>query len=72
MRLPDEDHHEIYRRLISIANAFCNVGAQHIYDFWIKDKYIDCMMPYKPIDGCTRCKLSRWLNKIIKMLGIVQ
>ncbi|KAK1627958.1 hypothetical protein QYE76_002273 [Lolium multiflorum] len=50
MRLPDEDHQEMYRRLITIADAFRNVGAQHIDDFWIKDKYIDCMMPFEPID----------------------
>ncbi|KAK1695261.1 hypothetical protein QYE76_011958 [Lolium multiflorum] len=50
MRLLDENHHEMYRRLITIADAFQNVGAQHIDDFWIKDKYIDCMMPYEPID----------------------
>lgn len=50
MRLPDEDHQEMYRRFITIADAFRNVGAQHIDDFWIKDKYIDCMMPYEPID----------------------
>ena len=50
MRLPDEDHQVMYRRLITIADAFRNVGAQHIDDFWIKDKYIDCMMPFEPID----------------------
>jgi hypothetical protein len=50
MRLPNEDRQEMYRRLISIADAFRNVGAQHNDDFWIKDKYIDAMMPYEPID----------------------
>ncbi|KAK1694937.1 hypothetical protein QYE76_011634 [Lolium multiflorum] len=50
MRLPDEDHQEMYRRLITIADAFRNVGAQHIDDFWIKDKYIDCMIPFEPMD----------------------
>ncbi|KAK1660553.1 hypothetical protein QYE76_048712 [Lolium multiflorum] len=50
MRLPDEDHQVMYRRLISVADAFRNVGAQHIDDFWIKDKYIDCMMPFEPVD----------------------
>ncbi|KAK1626747.1 hypothetical protein QYE76_001062, partial [Lolium multiflorum] len=49
MRLPDEDHQEMYRRLITIADAFRKVGAQHIDDFCIKDKYIDCMMPFEPI-----------------------
>ncbi|KAK1615691.1 hypothetical protein QYE76_021208 [Lolium multiflorum] len=50
MRLPDEDHEVVYRRLITVADAFRNVGATHINDSWIKDKYIDCMMPFEPID----------------------
>ncbi|KAK1607124.1 hypothetical protein QYE76_030797 [Lolium multiflorum] len=50
MRLPDEDHEDIYGRLITVADAFRNVGATHINDSWIKDKYIDCMMPFEPID----------------------
>ncbi|KAK1686253.1 hypothetical protein QYE76_047101 [Lolium multiflorum] len=53
MRLPDEDHHEMYRRLITIADAFLNVAAKHIDDFWIKDKLVpkdkrkDSMAPNK-------------------------
>ena len=50
MRLPNEDHQEMYRRLLTIADAFGNVGAKHIDDFWVKDKYIDAIMPYEPID----------------------
>ncbi|KAK1693952.1 hypothetical protein QYE76_010649 [Lolium multiflorum] len=50
MRLSDEDHQVMYRRLIIVSEAFRNVGAKHIDDFWIKDKYIDCMMPFEPID----------------------
>ena len=40
----------MYRRLVTVADAFRNVGAKHIDDFWIKDKYIDCMMPFEPLD----------------------
>lgn len=50
MRMPNEDHQEMYRRLLTIADAFANVGAKYIDDFWIKDKYIDAIMPYEPID----------------------
>ncbi|KAK1627926.1 hypothetical protein QYE76_002241 [Lolium multiflorum] len=50
MRLPDEDHEVMYMRLITVADSFRNVGATHINDSWIKDKYIDCMMPLEPID----------------------
>ncbi|KAK1650755.1 hypothetical protein QYE76_068560 [Lolium multiflorum] len=50
MRLPDEDHEVMYGRLLTVADAFRNVGATHINDSWIKDKYIDCMMPFEPID----------------------
>jgi hypothetical protein len=50
MRLPDEDHEVMYRRLITVVDAFWNVGAKHIDDSWIKDKYIDCMMSFEPID----------------------
>ncbi|KAK1698155.1 hypothetical protein QYE76_014852 [Lolium multiflorum] len=50
MRLPDEDHEDMYARLITVADAFRNLGATHINDSWIKDKYIDCMMPFEPID----------------------
>ncbi|KAK1662048.1 hypothetical protein QYE76_050207 [Lolium multiflorum] len=50
MRLPDENHQVMYRRLITGADAFRNVGAKHIDDFWLKDKYIDCMMSFEPID----------------------
>jgi hypothetical protein len=51
MRLPNEDHQEMYRRLISIVDAFHNVGAKHIDDFWVKDKYVNAMIPYEPIDA---------------------
>ncbi|KAK1677509.1 hypothetical protein QYE76_038357 [Lolium multiflorum] len=50
MRLPDEDHEVMYGRLLTVADAFRNVGATHINDSWIKEKYIDCMMPFEPID----------------------
>ncbi|KAK1647292.1 hypothetical protein QYE76_065097 [Lolium multiflorum] len=50
LRLPDEDHEAMYGRLLTVADAFRNVGATHINDSWIKDKYIDCMMPFEPID----------------------
>ncbi|KAK1687091.1 hypothetical protein QYE76_047939 [Lolium multiflorum] len=50
MRLPDEDHEDMYGRLLTVADAFRNVGATHINDSWIKEKYIDCMMPFEPID----------------------
>ncbi|KAK1647580.1 hypothetical protein QYE76_065385 [Lolium multiflorum] len=50
MRLPDEDHEDMYARLVTVADAFRIVGATHINDSWIKDKYIDCMMPFEPID----------------------
>ncbi|KAK1663305.1 hypothetical protein QYE76_051464 [Lolium multiflorum] len=50
MRLPDEDHEDMYGRLLTVADAFRNVGATHINDSWIKEKYIECMMPFEPID----------------------
>ncbi|KAK1683797.1 hypothetical protein QYE76_044645 [Lolium multiflorum] len=50
MRLPDEDHEDMYARLVTVADAFRIVGATHINDSWIKDKYIDCMLPFEPID----------------------
>ncbi|KAK1666697.1 hypothetical protein QYE76_054856 [Lolium multiflorum] len=50
MRLPDEDREAMYGRLLTVVDAFRNVGATHINDSWIKDKYIDCMMPFEPID----------------------
>ncbi|KAK1644518.1 hypothetical protein QYE76_062323 [Lolium multiflorum] len=53
MRLPDEDHQVMYQRLITIADSFRNVGAKYIDDSWIKHKYIDCMMPFEPIDAKT-------------------
>jgi hypothetical protein len=49
MKLPSEDHQEMYRRLLSIATAFGNVGAKHVDDMWIKDKYVDALMPYEPM-----------------------
>jgi hypothetical protein len=50
MRLPDEDHEDMYGRLLTVADAFRLVGATHINDSWIKEKYIECMMPFVPID----------------------
>ncbi|KAK1574708.1 hypothetical protein QYE76_018490 [Lolium multiflorum] len=50
MRLPDEDHEDMYARLLTVADAFRLIGATHINDSWIKDKYIECMMPFVPID----------------------
>jgi hypothetical protein len=49
MKLPNEDHQEMYRRLLSIATAFGSVGAKHVDDMWIKDKYVDALMPYEPM-----------------------
>ncbi|KAK1603087.1 hypothetical protein QYE76_037260 [Lolium multiflorum] len=50
MRLPDEDHEDMYGRLLTVADAFRLIGATHINDAWIKEKYIECMMPFVPID----------------------
>ncbi|KAK1681913.1 hypothetical protein QYE76_042761 [Lolium multiflorum] len=50
MRLPDEDHQVMYGRLLIVADAFRLSGATHINDSWIKKKYIECMMPFVPID----------------------
>ncbi|KAK1615955.1 hypothetical protein QYE76_021472 [Lolium multiflorum] len=50
MRLPDEDHQVMYGRLLTVANSFRLIGATHINDSWIKEKYIECMMPFVPID----------------------
>ncbi|KAK1669209.1 hypothetical protein QYE76_057368 [Lolium multiflorum] len=50
MRLPDEDHQVMYGRLLIVADAFRLSGATHIHDSWIKEKYIECMMPFVPID----------------------
>ncbi|KAK1614438.1 hypothetical protein QYE76_019955 [Lolium multiflorum] len=50
MRLPDEDHEVMYGRLLTVADAFRLIGATHINDSWIKEKYIECMMPFVPID----------------------
>ncbi|KAK1579119.1 hypothetical protein QYE76_016956, partial [Lolium multiflorum] len=50
MRLPDEDHEDMYGRLLTVADAFRLIGATHINDSWIKEKYIECMMPFVPID----------------------
>ncbi|KAK1604664.1 hypothetical protein QYE76_028337 [Lolium multiflorum] len=36
--------------LLTVADAFRLIGATHIHDSWIKEKYIECMMPYVPID----------------------
>ncbi|KAK1650324.1 hypothetical protein QYE76_068129 [Lolium multiflorum] len=50
MRLPNEDHQDMYSRLLIVADDFRLIGATHINDSWIKEKYIECMMPYVPID----------------------
>ncbi|KAK1694085.1 hypothetical protein QYE76_010782, partial [Lolium multiflorum] len=50
MRLPDEDHQVMYGRLLTVADSFRLIGATHINDSWIKEKYIECMMPFVPID----------------------
>ncbi|KAK1632346.1 hypothetical protein QYE76_006661 [Lolium multiflorum] len=50
MRLPDEDHQVMYGRLLIVADSFRLIGATHINDSWIKEKYIECMMPFVPID----------------------
>jgi hypothetical protein len=33
--------------LLTIATTFGNVGARHVDDSWIKDKYVDSLMPYE-------------------------
>ena len=50
MKQPNEDHMGMYKRLLSIATAFRNVGATHINDKWIKDKYVEALMPYEAQD----------------------
>ena len=50
MKLPNEDHQEMYKWLLSIATAFRNVGADHINDRWIKEKYVEALMPYEAQD----------------------
>ena len=50
MRKQNEDHQDIYARLITIAAAFRNVGAHHIDEKWIKEKYVEALWPYEPQD----------------------
>ena len=40
----------MYTRLITVAAAFRNVGAHHIDDKWIKEKYVEALWPYEPQD----------------------
>ena len=50
MKKAEEDHQEMYARLITVAAAFRNVGAMHMDDRWIKDKYVEALWPYEPQD----------------------
>jgi hypothetical protein len=50
MKLPNEDHQEMYKRILTIATTFGNVCAKHVDDDWIKEEYVDALMPYEPMD----------------------
>ena len=50
MKKQGEDHQDMYARLITVAAAFRNVGAKHIDDKWIKEKYVEALWPYEPQD----------------------
>ena len=50
MKNQNEDHQDMYARLITIAAAFRNVGATHIDDKWIKEKYVEALWPHEPQD----------------------
>ena len=50
MKKQNEDHQDMYARLITVAAAFRNVGAHHIDDKWIKGKYVEALWPYEPQD----------------------
>ena len=45
-----ENHEDMYRRLKTIATNFSSVGATHVDDAWIKRKYVNTLMPFKPTD----------------------
>ena len=46
-KLDGEDHEEMYRRLVSIATSFRDLGATYIDDAWIKRKYVSSLMPFE-------------------------
>ena len=48
MKKQNEDHQDMYARLITVSAAFRNVGAGHIDDKWIKEKYVEALWPYEP------------------------
>ena len=50
MKKADEDHQDMYARLISVAAAFRNAGATNMDDRWIKDKYVEALWPYEAQD----------------------
>ena len=52
MKKQNEDHQDMYARLITVAAAFRNVGAGHIDDKWIKR---NMLKPYGPMNP----KISR-------------
>src|SRR3954465_4039650 len=45
-----EDHEDMYQRLKTTATTFRNVSASHVYDAWIKRKYVSALMPFEPTD----------------------
>jgi hypothetical protein len=49
MKFQNEDHQEMYRRLLTIATKFGNAGDKHVDDMWVKYKYVDARMPYEPM-----------------------
>jgi hypothetical protein len=40
----------MYRGLLTIGITFGNVGEKLVDDEWIKEKYVDDLMPYEPMD----------------------
>src|SRR3954454_1503325 len=50
MKKRDEDHQDMYARLMTVSTAFRNVGANHIDDKWVKEKYVEALWPYEAQD----------------------
>ena len=48
--LDNDTHEEMYGRLNVLAKAFYNVGATYANDTWIKRKYVNTLMSFKPIE----------------------
>src|SRR3954467_14582289 len=46
----DEDHQDMYARLMTVSTAFRNVGAAHIDEKWVKEKYVEALWPYEAQD----------------------